>query len=184
MKDKEKTKIVLEALKSKLKSYPHIMFTELPSEEYGERRVDLMTVMCGAPKIAHLTAFEIKVSRGDWLSEKKKIYEKTNMFRNWTENFIYVCPKDLIKVDEIPSWAGLIYVNLENSSTRIIKESAFNHHCEQPSWGLVRMMMRHIGRKEANMWVDEDALAWLVVNGEKVLEKRPKYEMKKEDRNV
>lgn len=52
---------------------------------------------------------ECKVSRGDFLKDKKKL------FRQWPEqgmgNFrYYCCPKGMIKLEEVPGNWGLIYI--------------------------------------------------------------------------
>ncbi len=72
--------------------------------------------------------FEIKVSRADFLRDIKKksdivtgrneygqlLFENHNKFadahfKNRTNYFYYVCPENLIKQEEIPERAGLIY---------------------------------------------------------------------------
>lgn len=50
---------------------------------------------------------ECKVSRSDFLKDKKKLHRQKGM-GNWR---FYMCPTGLIKVEELPSKWGLIYVN-------------------------------------------------------------------------
>jgi len=61
-----------------------------------------------------LYEFEIKVSRSDFLKEKRKglkweIYS-IPIHAQTPNYFFYVCNNGLIKLDEIPEFAGLIYV--------------------------------------------------------------------------
>jgi len=77
---------------------------------------------------------ECKVSRSDFLSDKKKPHRAKGM-GNWR---FYMCPKGLIKVDELPEKWGLIYVNDDGEAKieydcRIKKQlkehpSGFYHH--------------------------------------------------------
>lgn len=57
---------------------------------------------------------ECKVSRSDFLSDKKKPHRAKGM-GNWR---FYMCPRGLIKIDELPDKWGLIYVN-ENGKVKI-----------------------------------------------------------------
>lgn len=62
-----------------------------------------------------LTEYEVKISRSDFKADAKKkkwiYYTDKNHWFKCANYFYYVCPKDLIKVEEIPSFAGLIYVD-------------------------------------------------------------------------
>lgn len=61
-----------------------------------------------------LYEFEIKISRSDFLKEKYKERKWTTyqapIHKKTPNYFFYVCAENLIKVDEIPAFAGLIYV--------------------------------------------------------------------------
>jgi hypothetical protein len=50
---------------------------------------------------------EVKVSRSDFLSDKKKSHRSEGM-GNWR---FYCCPTGMIKVDELPTGWGLIYAD-------------------------------------------------------------------------
>lgn len=67
----------------------------------------------------YLSEYEVKISRSDFLIDRRK--KKTQFYQNriightpLPNFFYYVCPKDLIKVEELPDYAGLIYVDEEN----------------------------------------------------------------------
>lgn len=57
---------------------------------------------------------ECKVSRSDFLKDKKKSH-RTKGMGNWR---FYCCPKGMIKVNELPQGWGLIYVD-DNGKARI-----------------------------------------------------------------
>jgi len=66
---------------------------------------------------------EAKASRADFLADKKKhfrYYPHTGMGKYRS----FICPKDLIKPDELPENWGLIYVN-NGKSRQIIKPKPF-----------------------------------------------------------
>jgi hypothetical protein len=70
--------------------------------------VDLFSINPGG----YCYEFEVKISRQDFLKDRKK---KKWAMQEWKKkthipNYMsYVCPKDLIKIDEIPSFSGLYY---------------------------------------------------------------------------
>lgn len=70
---------------------------------------------------------ECKVSRSDFLADKKKPHHDNGM-GNWR---FYCCPKDIIKVSELPKSWGLIYID-EKGKAKIeydcrIKKEEINH---------------------------------------------------------
>lgn len=57
--------------------------------------------------------YEIKVSRADFLSDKK-----WKGYLRYCTKFYFVCPKGLIEADELPEQIGLIYANEKNLYTK------------------------------------------------------------------
>lgn len=78
--------------------------------------LDVMSVS----KSGMLYEFEVKISRSDFLADKKK--RKHDFYKLFPEHqpnyFSYACPTDLIKLNEIGSSVGLYYVD-ENGVTEI-----------------------------------------------------------------
>lgn len=65
-------------------------------------------------KSGMLHEYEVKISRSDFLADKKQKSTKFTHYemrndRTCPHFFYYVCPEGLIKKDEIPIWAGLYY---------------------------------------------------------------------------
>ena len=56
---------------------------------------------------------EAKVSRADFLADKKKYYRKEG--NGMGDHRFYICPTDMIKVEELPAGWGLIYFNGKKS---------------------------------------------------------------------
>lgn len=74
--------------------------------------------------------FEVKTSKQDYHNDFKKMwgadkkhFSIKNGFR--TNKFWFVMPKELISVEDIPSYCGLIYV--DSHCLNIIKEAPFLH---------------------------------------------------------
>lgn len=68
---------------------------------YGERP-DIFT----ADETGHTSVFEVKVSRSDWLSDRKKKWRRPGCGLGYWRAFI--APAGLIDVDEVPDNWGLI----------------------------------------------------------------------------
>lgn len=67
---------------------------------------------------------EIKISHNDFLNEAKNKKRKLSVLRGEREGkrpnyFYYVCPTGIISVEELPDYAGLIYIN-DNRFTVVV----------------------------------------------------------------
>ena len=67
------------------------------------------------PKI---TIYEIKVNRQDFVRDQKYL-----KYMEYCHEFYFACPPDLIKIEEIPDRAGLLYVR--ENSTRTIRKAKY-----------------------------------------------------------
>lgn len=59
----------------------------------------------------YILEYEIKISRWDFFNDFKK-WNKHELLKEWKlscNRFFFVVPKDLIKIDEIPEYAWLLY---------------------------------------------------------------------------
>ena len=74
-------------------------------------------------KNTHSTVIEVKVSRSDFLSDKKKSF-RIRPEEGMGDNRYYCVPKDLISKHEVPDGWGLLYV-YPSGSVRKIKESFY-----------------------------------------------------------
>lgn len=109
----------------------------IPNFFYGGFEMDLF-------KIAHLTGYvteyEIKISKADF----KKDFSKGKTFMRHPEynsnkhldmaagkckhnKFFFVVPENLVKVEDIPNYAGLIYFNAKHNTFTTIKTAPFIH---------------------------------------------------------
>ena len=89
--------------------------------------------------------YEIKVSRGDFLSELRRP-QKTARSATFCSAFYFVCPAGMLKPDEVPDPYGLIIVRPQdgrNGRTRILKRSRLPSPAA-PTWGLVGRLLHRI----------------------------------------
>jgi len=110
----------------------------------------------------YIYEYELKISRGDFLKEIKNFTTKIDRQKYWkhtmmiesfnlkhkkhkrkTNNipnkYYFVCPTNLIKIEEILDYQGLIYVN-EDDTVSIIKEAKFLHKNKITTKTLKRFM--------------------------------------------
>lgn len=84
---------------------------------------------------------EVKVSRADFLSDKKKYWRKHPEYGLGSHRS-YLCPKDMISVDELPPFWGLLYAD-ENGNIEVIRKpekQEYNYGEEQ--YLLINIMRR------------------------------------------
>jgi hypothetical protein len=89
--------------------------------------------------------FEIKISRSDYFSDAKKEKHRSDKGANY---FYYVCPKDLIKKDEVDKRYGLIYV-WETGHVSIEKKPRRLHDRRFNNWQMLANKMYYRWR---NIW--------------------------------
>lgn len=146
MNDKQKTETILEALKRKSTSLHrcNVLFPELRLgsgySDIAQRRIDLF--MISAEKGNYTTAFEIKVSRADFLKDIKNNLKQRGA-RLYSSNFYYVAPKGMLKPDEIPMWAGLIEYDFDKKQFQKIIPAPLQNR-NNPSWSLICSLVRRI----------------------------------------
>lgn len=89
---------------------------------------------------------EAKVSRNDFLSDKKKLW-RNNQPYGIGKYRSYICPTSLIKSEELPEYWGLIYVCDKGKLTEIVKaEPQECNHIEEIN--LITSILRREGIKQ------------------------------------
>lgn len=103
----------------------------------GARRCDFWTMEPQQSKSYRATAYEIKVSRGDF---KRDSHKKQREARLFSDRFFYVTPVGLVKPDEVPDWAGLLEFDGQKFA-RVIEAPVRDK--DAPSWELVVSLIRY-----------------------------------------
>lgn len=151
--DKQKTEYILEALTKQHthwgKSRSNIIFPELRLGSgycgVAQRRIDMFVISSAAGNVT--TSFEIKVSKNDFKHETDLKQRGARLYSNY---FYYVTPKHLLKPEDIPVWAGLWELDIDDyiQNGRLFREvvPAPLHPKAMPSWGLICSMIRHVNK--------------------------------------
>jgi len=88
---------------------------------------------------------EVKVSRSDFLSDKKK-HHRINPEFDAGEFRSYLCPVDMIKPKELPENWGLLYVDEKNKIYEVVKPS-FQKSSVRKEIQIISSVMRRIDIK-------------------------------------
>ncbi len=98
------------------------------------------------PSKGHLTiAYEVKVSRSDFLHEIKNP-DKRKMAMSCSNEYYFVTPVGLVKPEEIPEGLGLIEVKEDLTSK--VKIKASYRDIATPSWNFLASIARRISKYE------------------------------------
>lgn len=106
---KTATRVMLEILhKQGYVAIPEVrVMTGWNDRNGGEQRLDIWAIHPYPSKRTIQITLEIKVSRSDWLNELKKP-RKSNYGFLYSNEFYFVAPPGIIKIEELPREAGLI----------------------------------------------------------------------------
>lgn len=114
--------IIYDFIKSR-KEMNQFVFEDMEIKtSYGVSRPDIYTVQKTLNESnIKPTAYEVKHSRSDFLSDMKKP-EKWKSYLEVAEKLYYVCPEGIIKKEDVPNECGLIY-QLQDKSFKTIKQA-------------------------------------------------------------
>jgi len=102
--------------------------------------VDALAVNCFDSRDYKCVGYEVKVSRGDFMTEVRNA-DKTKRTALCCTQFFFACPDGLIKPVEVADPYGLVYVN-EKGRTRMVKRSSMPP--TQPTWHFLGALIRRI----------------------------------------
>lgn len=143
MNDTQKTEEILNALMNYYNA-SSVMFPELRLgsgyNDIAQRRIDLFVI--SSEKGNYTTAFEIKVSRQDFLKDIKDPLKQRGA-RLYSSNFFYVAPQGMIKIDEVPVWAGLKEYDFETKNFKTTIPAPLLSR-NTPSWSLICSLVRRV----------------------------------------
>jgi hypothetical protein len=102
------------------------------------------------------TAYEIKVSRGDFMRD-----EKWHLYLPYCNRFYFICPAELIKPEEVPDQAGLMWV-AKTGSRIYTKKKAPHRDVQIPEdlWRYVLMCRTEVRSEFRNEPKDERLAHW------------------------
>lgn len=138
-----------------------------------EQRLDGWALNCWPSKGLTSIAFEIKVSRSDFLSEVANP-EKRQQAITHSNEFYFVVPAGLVAVDEIPMECGLMVAR--GQGLRIVKKPTIN---KTPllNWHFVASIARRSGEVSQETYLEEKRYtSYLQRRLEEETEKKTKLE--------
>ena len=158
----EDTKAILKALRRRHPAAEWAFFEELRAgtgwgnKRWGadkapsnpEQRFDAWAINLYPSKNFLRIAYEIKVSRSDFLHEIKNP-EKRSQALKLSNQFYFVAPQGLIKPTELPPEAGLIEVKDEWESR--LKVRAPMREAEAPTWQFFASIARRMQSLESRI---------------------------------
>lgn len=139
------SKDLLGALKERYCPPEWIFFGELRAGSgyrYGaDQRIDAWAMSCYPSEKLVKLAFEIKVSRADFLREMAKP-RKREFAMSVSNQFYFVTPPGLVTKNELPDDCGLMEVGADGE-TKIVQRAP-ERLCERPSWLFIASLGRRI----------------------------------------
>jgi len=105
-----------------------------------EQRIDAFVLNCYPSRKNERWAYEIKVSRGDFIHELKQPDKRVGAM-HISNRFYFAAPEGLIKTEELPDMCGLMEVR--GDTTRIVVKAPWRESCD-PYWPLVAAIGRSL----------------------------------------
>jgi hypothetical protein len=112
-----------------------------------ERSIDLWCIEATNSNNCRTTSYEVKISRSDFKADLK-VKEKQRGALVFSNFFYYVAPIGIIKIEDVPPWAGLIEIEpdmgifgVNEKRCKIKLKSYYRDKCA-PTWSLVVSMLR------------------------------------------
>ena len=147
---------ILEALKGRHPASEWIFLPELRiGTGYGrnsEQRIDAWAMHTWPSKNYSRTAYEIKVSRADFLKEIKQPLKRRRALL-LSNMFFFAVPADLVKPEEIPEDCGLVYVT--GNKAKVVLDAPW-HEGAPPTWNFMASVYRAYnlgGIRTYNDWI-------------------------------
>lgn len=132
---------VTKEIQNKICNYSINRLQEAVCENFEYRGWEMDVALISKSGMLH--EYEVKISRSDFLADKKKgkwlQFECKNDYA-CPNYFYYVCPTGLIKSDEIPVYAGLYYY--EDGRLSFIQKAKRFHPVPHNKEWILRKMLR------------------------------------------
>lgn len=120
----------------------HAMFFELRLStgwSGSEQRLDAWSIPLWPSLGSSLIAYEVKVSRGDFMKEIKNPEKRQAGLKRSNEFYFVTTPKVVKIIDEIPEECG--WMLFEDGELKVMKPAP-HRECQPPDWGTIRAICR------------------------------------------
>lgn len=171
MSDREKTAYITEKLGDLHSPLEWVYLQELRiGGGYGkdsEQRLDGFAIAYAPSKQNRAIVYEVKVSRSDFMSEIKKPIKRRRGLA-YSNEFYFVCPQGMVKVEEVPPECGLIEVS-EQGDLLITTKAPFRDTFPLPR-NFIASVLRRLDRERLyNFLKQMDEDTWVKETGNVVL---------------
>ena len=124
---------------------------DLAQGYHPEQRIDAWAMSMWKSEGFRSVAYEIKVSRADFLREISRPAKRVTAME-FSNQFFFVAPLGLIQPSEVPEGCGLLQVKEERLSMTV---KAPHREIAQPTWEFYAALVRTISRKKDEALFDE-----------------------------
>lgn len=124
---------------AKRHEFPEWVLAEEVLLDHAQRKVDLLAI-----SKKQVIAYEIKVSRADFLSEIETPNKRAAAI-DWFTQFYFAVPSGLVKPEELPAGCGLI--EIFHNKNYLETKGAEKRYLHQPDWPLMVQIGRSITRR-------------------------------------
>lgn len=142
-------KEVIELLRKRHPQPEWVFFDELRCgsgyAKASQKRIDAWALNCYPSKNHIKIAYEVKVYRSDFLNEMKTP-KKRKSAMNLANQFYYIAPVGVIKLEEIPNDCGYIEID-DKQKLKVIKEAPIKE-VKDPGWVFVSSLARRTAKSE------------------------------------
>ena len=112
----------------------------------SEQRIDLFALHIWPSQGWRRVAYEVKISRSDFLAEIKKP-RKRAMALMFSNLFYFATPPGLVSISEIPPECGLVEVHPDGKC--VVRVSPPWRDSQPPTWSFVASLIRRYGQELA-----------------------------------
>lgn len=146
MSDRDKTALLIQLLKERhVEKFSGVWatFEELRASTgfVNDQRIDFFAVHTWPSESYNSIAYEVKVSRGDFMKEIKHP-EKRVFAESMSNESYFVTPRGLVKPEEVPDGWGLITPMNGARRLRITKQATRRHKVNWPMSFIMAMLRR------------------------------------------
>lgn len=120
-----------------------VFLNEVTHSMAGGRRADALYVGFTSTRGHHLTGFELKVSRSDWLHELDEV-EKAEVWASQCHSWYAVAPDaTIIRPEELPHGWGLMVAGASKTKMDVVVRAEL-HRDREPDWVTMHSILKRL----------------------------------------
>lgn len=142
-----KTNEVIERLAEKYPSPQYSFLTQVRNGTgyMSTRTADAIAMSLWPSRGLHISGFEVKVSRTDWIKELKNPQKADDFAKYCHFWYLVVGDAEIVKDGELPAMWGLIVPN--GKGLKIVKEATLSHTVHAPDYLFLAGILRNVAEQ-------------------------------------